>query len=79
FAHRHGQLADAVAGGSRLGAVQGFAKKRGPFVGIVTELVAKNAERAGGIAETAGDIIGEFLVDEEGAEGLVLALEGELG
>jgi hypothetical protein len=48
-------------------------------MGIVAELVTEDAEGAGRISESAGNIVGGLVVDEKGAEGLVLALEGELG
>jgi hypothetical protein len=40
--------------------------------------MAEDAEGADGITEPACDLAGGFLVDEVGAEGLVLALQGEL-
>ena len=47
-------------------------------MGIVAELIAEDAEEAGGVAEAASDVAGWLLVNEEGAEGLVLALQREL-
>ena len=49
------------------------------FLGIVTELMAEDAEGAGGIAKAAGDVDGGLLIDEVGAEGFILALQRELG
>ena len=46
---------------------------------VVAELITQDAEGAGGIAEAAGDVAGGLLIDEIGAEGFVLALQGELG
>jgi hypothetical protein len=48
-------------------------------MGVVAELMTKDAEGARGIAEALGHIRGGLLLDEEGAESLVLALEGEFG
>src|SRR5439155_1558783 len=79
LAHGHSQFADAIARGCRLGAALGLAEEGGALAGVVAELVAKDTKGAGGIAEAAGDVGREFLVHEEGAEGLVLALEGGLG
>jgi hypothetical protein len=45
----------------------------------MAELMAKDAEGAGGVAEAAGDVGRGLLIDEVGAEGFVLALHGELG
>ena len=56
-----------------------LAEERGAFERIVAELIAEDAEGAGGIAEAAGDFGRWFVIDEEGAEGFVLALQGELG
>jgi len=45
----------------------------------VAELVAENAQGVGRITEAAGGLgAGQFL-DEEGAEGFVLAVEGRFG
>ena len=45
-------------------------------LGVATELVAQHAEGPRGIAERAGDLVGGAVFDEEGAQGLVLALAG---
>jgi hypothetical protein len=58
--------------------VAGLAEE-GAFVGAVTELMAQDAERTRGVAETGGDLVGGELFDEIGAEGFVLAVEGVLG
>jgi hypothetical protein len=78
FPQGHGQRPDAVAHGSRLGATPGLAEEGGPLFRVVTELVTEDPKGARRIAKPAGDGGGGFLVDEESAEGLVLALEGEL-
>jgi hypothetical protein len=48
-------------------------------LGIVSELVAEDAEGGRRIAKTAGDVAGGLLLDEESAESFVLTLQGELG
>ena len=48
-------------------------------MGIVAELIAEDAEGAGGVAEAAGNVGRGLLIDEEGTEGFVLALQRELG
>jgi hypothetical protein len=58
-----------------MGAVLGLAEEPGAFGVVVAELVAQDAKRPGRIAEAARDICGPLLVDEEGTERLVLALE----
>lgn len=45
---------------------------------IVAELIAEDAEGAGGIAEAAGDVGGRLLLEEVSPEGFLLALHGEL-
>ena len=47
-------------------------------MGIVAELIAEDAEEAWGVAEAASDVGGGLLIDEEGAECFVLALQREL-
>jgi len=57
----------------------GMLEERRALMGVVAELVAENAERVGGVAEAAGDFgSGQFL-DEEGAQGFVLAMKRRLG
>jgi hypothetical protein len=38
------------------------------FGGVVSELMAEDAKGARGVAETAGDVAGGLVVDEEGTE-----------
>ena len=45
---------------------------------VVPELMTQDAEGAGRIAEAAGDVGRGLFLDEVSAEGLVLALHGEL-
>ena len=56
----------------------GLAEERSAFFRVMAELIAKDAEGARGVAETAGDIAGRLVIDEAGAEGFVLALQREL-
>ena len=46
---------------------------------MVAELMTKDAEGAGRVAEALGHLRRGILLDEEGAQSLVLALERELG
>jgi hypothetical protein len=78
FAQGDGQIADAVAGRSRLRSTLRLANEAVAFLGAVAELMAEDTEGADGIAATAGDVAGGFFIDEVGAEGLLLALHGEL-
>jgi len=79
FAHGHGQISDPVAQGSGLRSALRLAEEGSAFFGVVAELVTEDAKGTLRVAEAAGDIGGGFLVDEEGAEGFVLPLQGELG
>ena len=63
----------------RIGGRVGLAEKGGAFFGIVPELMTKDAEGARGIGEAFGHVCRGLLIDEESAESLVLALEGECG
>jgi hypothetical protein len=47
-------------------------------MGVMAELMAEDAEGGRGVAKTAGDVAGRLFIDEEGAESLVLTLQGEL-
>jgi len=55
-----------------------LAEEGSAFLRVVAELLAEDAEGAGGVAEPAGDVAGGLLIDEEGTEGFVLALQREL-
>ena len=79
LAHGHGQITDAVAGGRRLRSALWLAEEGRAFQGIVAELMAEDAEGAGGVTETTGDFSRRLVIDEEGTERFVLALQGELG
>jgi hypothetical protein len=56
-----------------------LAEEGSAFLRVVAELIAKDAEGAGGVAEAAGDVAGGLLIDEVSAEGFVLALHRGLG
>jgi hypothetical protein len=79
FAHGHRQIPNAVAGGRGLRSSLRLAEEGGAFLRVVAELMAEDAEGAGGVAEAAGDVAGGLLIDEVSTEGFVLALQGELG
>ena len=55
------------------------AEEGSPFLRVVTELIAEDAEEAGRVTEATGYVAGRFLIDEVGPEGFVLALQRELG
>jgi hypothetical protein len=78
FAHGYGQITNAVAGGRRLRTAMRQAEEGSAFLGIVPELIAEHAEGAWRVPEAASDVAGGLVIDEEGTEGLVLALQGEL-
>ena len=77
FSQGHDQVPGGGLLGLRLGTVPRVEEEGG--VGIATELVAEDAEGAGGITEVGGDVGGGFLVDEIGAQGFVLTLFGMEG
>jgi hypothetical protein len=78
FAHSHRQITDAISDGRGLRTTLRQAEEGSAFVGIVAELIAEDAEEAGGVAKAASDVGRGLLIDEEGAEGFVLALQREL-
>ena len=78
FAHGNGQIANPITFGRRLRPAVGLTEEGGTFVGVVTELMAEDAKGTDGVAEAASDVGGGFLVNEEGTQGFVLALEGGL-
>lgn len=79
FAHGDGQIPHAVTSGSGLGTALRQTEERCAFMGIVSELVAEDAEGGRRIAKTACDVARRLILDEEGAESFVLTLQGELG
>ena len=61
-----------------MGASLRLAEEGGALVGVMAELMAEDAEGAGGIAEAPGDIDRGLFVHDDGAEGFILALERKL-
>jgi len=74
LAQGDGQLADAVASGGVAGTGPGLLKEGGAFVGVMAELVAEDPQGIVGVAEAARDLGTGQLLEEEGAQGLVLAV-----
>src|SRR5437773_3848042 len=60
----------------RLGARTVTGRREELRMGLTTELVAQHAEGSRGVAESAGDLVGGAVLNEEGAQGFVLALVG---
>jgi hypothetical protein len=54
-------------------------KEAGAFGGIMAELMAQDAKGAWRVGEAPGDLRARALVNEVGAEGFVLAVEGDFG
>ncbi len=82
FIHRvvlFAQLNDERAGGGffGLGAWSGSGGEEESGMRVVGEAMAKDPEGAGGIAEVAGDLLGRAAVEEESAQGFVLAVFGK--
>ena len=72
---------DERAGGGLLGLNSGSGaggEEKGGL-GIVTEVIAEDAEGAWGVTEGAGNLLGGAALEEIGAEGFVLALFGQGG
>jgi hypothetical protein len=57
--------------------VLGSLKEASAFGGIVAELVAEDAQGAGGVGEATSNLRARELLDEVSAEGFVLAVEGD--
>ena len=55
------------------------AEEAGAFVGIVTELVAEDAEGAARVAKAACDLVRRHAFDEKGTECFVLTVERVVG
>jgi len=72
------QFADRIAGGRGVRAGEGT-KEGSAFFGVVAELVAEDAETAGRVTEAPRRFVGRESLDELGAQGFVLALEGLFG
>jgi len=78
FAHGDNKLANAVAARGLARTIHWSLKERRALVGVVTKLVAQDAEGPGRIAETGSDFVGAIFFNEVSAECLVLALRGRI-
>ena len=67
-------VANRIGFGSVLGAF-GWGQEKGPG-GVLSEMMDQDPETALGVAKAAGGLFGGELVDEEGAQSLVLAVGG---
>ena len=76
FAQCDNQRARRVGLGLALGAGLALAEE---IKVLTAELATENPESSWGIGETAGDLLGREAFEEEGAQGLVLAVGGRLG
>jgi hypothetical protein len=76
FAQGDDQRASRVGFGLGFGSPLAQAEEVGR---LVAELVAQDAEGTRGIAEAPGDFVGGEMLDEIGAQRLVLALGGGVG
>ena len=56
-----------------------LAEEGSAFLGIVAELIAEDAEEAGGVPEAARDDMGGGPLDEEATQRFILPLEGRVG
>jgi len=65
---------EGIVGRGLLGAFGG--REEEVAEGVLAEGMAEDAEAAGGIAEAAGDDVGGEAIEEEGAEGFILAMGG---
>jgi hypothetical protein len=54
-------------------------KEAGSFLGVMPELVAKDAEGPGGVGKATGHLRGRIAVDKEGPQGFILPVEGFFG
>jgi hypothetical protein len=79
FAQGDGRLPDAVACGGPVRSGLGMLEEGGALLGVVAELIAEHAEGIDGVGKTAGDFGSGPFLDEEGAQGLVLAMERGFG
>jgi len=77
FTQGYGQWADAVTSGGVAGSGLGLLKEGATFAWVMAELVAEDTQGIGGVTKAASDLGAGQLLDEEGAQGLVLALERE--
>jgi hypothetical protein len=79
FAHGDDEFADRIAGGGIAGSAPDGLEETALLAGIVTELVAEHAKRAGRIPEAMCDFVGGKPFDEVGTQGFVLAMAGVIG
>ena len=56
-----------------------MAEEGGTLLRVMAELVAEDAETAGRVAKELGSFGGEEILDKEGTQRLVLAMQGLLG
>ena len=78
FPHGDRQVSHAIADRSILWAVGDIIEEVLPFCGVVTELVAQDAESTWGIAESTSDGVRRESLDEEAAESFVVLVQGFL-
>jgi hypothetical protein len=78
FPHGDRQVSHAIADRSILWAVGDIIEEVFPFCGVVTELVAEDAESPWGIAESTSDGVRREILDEEAAESFVVFVQGFL-
>ena len=76
--HGDRQLSHAITDRSLLWAVGDIVEEVFPFCGVVTDLVAEDAESTGGIAESTSDGLRREALDEEAAESFVVFVQGFL-
>jgi hypothetical protein len=76
FPHGDDQIPERIADRSRCRSLKDGRKEPGAEVEIVAELMAEDPKGPMGIAEATGDFDRTELIDEVGAEGFVLPLEG---
>ena len=78
FSHGDRQVSHAIPHWSILRSVRDIIEEMLPFRGIVTELVAEDAESPRGIAESTSDGVRREFLDKEAAEGFVVFVKGFL-
>ena len=76
--HGDRQVPHAITDWSVLWAVGDIVEEVLPFCGVVTELVAEDAESTRGIAESTSDGVRREALDEEAAESFVVFVQGFL-
>jgi hypothetical protein len=72
------QFMDTIVGRRQRAATLRLAKEGRALVGVGAELMAQNSERARRISKPARDVGRGFLIDEKGAQSLILALQRRL-